>query len=1204
MKSHSTMEGTSTARSPLFLLLVAMLLHPGAIALQCFKTTQHGDVLGVCMELEGDPGGVADVCCTIQVQSFGFAGSHAAGNGPAGANGGHCIHACARRARGGCDKARKDSMLMSLTGINFECAADGCNLPRSTCGRTHRVRDSSVQRQEERLDQLCVYSSGKPGTIIPGCIASAASPTNAECLGFPSLRRAQRECDKRHYCVGITLLMSGFSGLAPYTLRTGRAHGFVDGADKTAPSGPVREKRRAGTTHGPADVSYTKERCGRHSSGSAGGAPLPGEALISDVRQVPTYPPTPKPTPAPTPEPDHPSLSLAWRQAPGAIPCDTEHGCLFAPGHGCHRVRVVSDTHHRKRGGRKRQGRGRALQSNPAPLVPPGGLLPPPSMGTHRGGPQTWDDVKPRQPYACLWPDEDTARRRCVAWRECAGFWCSANGCWARAEGGVAQGLWSAANGHAAFRNAKSAIKLDGARAFSLSVHALAAVSSASAAQASAGATELGGCSRGGQRFPVRLRGLTHGRPAADCMGTYMPLVGTAGDTSQRLDNSGYRLVGGRPAYAMRQAVVSDALAPGELPAPPGQGASIAKYLFYDALLKLWVVAPRLLQAPYNLVIKSRAHSPDQALGGWQLFGPWPVPHGARDSPPQALPTSPPVRTDCILATTPAPNPVVLTTRPPLARDRISGTLPTSLCRYLTVTAAVRGAAVPDDRLQQALGRYKVRTTALLGGRPVYVRRRITTAVSGALKGTVQRDIQYLFFDQAEKQWAIGPNLGVAPYTLAVRSATHDPQTIAQELDSDGETLRWALTDADESPSDVRSKAIARTVAVVCKAHTLAPTPVPTPTPTRLPTPVPATAAPTPFQNPWAHIEAVLTIANEARPFYTFQRAFRRGIAAVADVPMSDVQVLKAGTSAAAMPGGSSGTSVRFRLRVRHHLAICRTGGKAEQYDDTVAATACTAEAMARAMAMPSYQRMLQQHLRAGGSNGALRNVRESELHLSGITAKDAYGKSMLSSPLASPALPQHAVGMAALARWQQQQQQQQQQQRGGAVQRSTGQQRSAQPRPHQLFGARVPADKVAAIAIALAVLCAGCLVLARRRKRASKLTAQCGEADGAHAEMSRVGANHDSNGGGGCRGSSGTEERTALLGSAQTGEPSPSAAAATVSLGNAGDAELKRHGVIDKLVRAHDNRIAQLRKSHEDALAEQANEEADAFADAFAGAC
>ena len=71
-----------TASTALFLLLVAMLLHPGAIALQCFQTTQHGDVLGACMELEGDPGGVADVCCTIQVQSFGFAGSHTAGLRP------------------------------------------------------------------------------------------------------------------------------------------------------------------------------------------------------------------------------------------------------------------------------------------------------------------------------------------------------------------------------------------------------------------------------------------------------------------------------------------------------------------------------------------------------------------------------------------------------------------------------------------------------------------------------------------------------------------------------------------------------------------------------------------------------------------------------------------------------------------------------------------------------------------------------------------------------------------------------------------------------------------------------------------------------------------------------------------------------------------------------------------------------------------
>ena len=426
---------------------------------------------------------------------------------------------------------------------------------------------------------------------------------------------------------------------------------------------------------------------------------------------------------------------------------------------------------------------------------------------------------------------------------------------------------------------------------------------------------------------------------------------------------------------------------------------------------------------------------------------------------------------------------------------------------------------------------------------------------------------RYLFFDAAEKQWAIGPNLGVAPYTLAVRSATHDPQTIMMEVDSDGERLQWQLTDGD-----IKAQQAARMVQVVCEAHTPIPTPAPTPAPTRVPTPVAATVAPTPFQNPWAYVEAVLTIEHEDRPFYTFQHAFRRGVSAAAQVPVSDARVLSA------EPTSAGGTAVRFRLRVRHHLAICRSKGSSgdDTYDATAAETACTAEAMARTMAMRSYRSMLLRHLRADDQGtGALSHVQLSELWLSDIMATDANGKQMLSQPLESPVDRQRAV-----------------QQHHTVVQRSAALRHPNSARPNT---PRLPVSPkiAAAVAVAVLMLCVGCVASAANRGQQASGAKRCGEVGSADAELGRIVRQGEGPG----------EEHTALLQSkapesAALCEPDPHSA----PLSGASSEEMERLGVLEKLVLAHDTRIELMRKHHEDAVAEQAREEADAFTDAFAG--
>jgi hypothetical protein len=153
--------------------VIALLLAGQGCALKCFQDSVGPDHSTIQINKDC-PFPYQDVCCQIEYDSYGFTVHEGQAK--------QCFSTCAASSQGGCDKARHSNRFNAMTGRNWQCHKDGCNIPHLTCGKRrekHTLGEFSVANNQN----TCDYSGPSPGKYIDGCIR--------KCKGYSSLEKAK-----------------------------------------------------------------------------------------------------------------------------------------------------------------------------------------------------------------------------------------------------------------------------------------------------------------------------------------------------------------------------------------------------------------------------------------------------------------------------------------------------------------------------------------------------------------------------------------------------------------------------------------------------------------------------------------------------------------------------------------------------------------------------------------------------------------------------------------------------------------------------------------------------------------------------------------------------------------------------------------------------------------------------------------------------
>jgi hypothetical protein len=390
------------------------------------------------------------------------------------------------------------------------------------------------------------------------------------------------------------------------------------------------------------------------------------------------------------------------------------------------------------------------------------------------------------------------------------------------------------------------------------------------------------------------LKGVERGEPQHGCMGGWQLQTGVHTAGGQR-----------RPTYT-RTAAAGDGCG---LPGVPA-------YLYFDAQVKMWVVANVMGTRPFLLAASSAAFTPDtivcpakshnvhgfSSADGLQLCAAWeasahgqltsvsgayvrasciwptPSPTPAPTQTPTHRPTGAPTRDPTPAPPSPAPTPA-----PPTP---VPTPVPTpDACHHITVVGVTFSPAADGEYTKYGWeGKRPAFKKLLVSGTPLY-----------------------MFYSPQEKMWVVGSSLGGAPYILATKSSASSPTFI---------TTQWYFVQ-DGAYDPIPKKAM--TVFCPTRVPTPVPTPAPTP-PTHAPTPAPTapTPPPTPAPTPSPvalEITATITLSKETVSTFTNQRQhkFLAGVAAAVGVHGSRVEIL---SWTMAMPVGRSTITEAYVMHV------------------------------------------------------------------------------------------------------------------------------------------------------------------------------------------------------------------------------------------------------------------------------------------------